>query len=150
MSVKYKLVKRKDLSKGAAEGAQRYYASVNNSGTLDFRQMCSSISAYSTASRGDVLVVLDGLLYCMMDALLRGEIVQMGDFGNFQLNAGSTGTETAEVFKASLIRKPRIVFRPGSMLREMLAKVSFERIGKETAPAQPSEPENPDENPDIL
>ena len=60
MSVKYKSVKRKDHSKGAAKDAQKFYASVNNSGTLDFKQMCDSISAFSTASRGDVLLVLDG------------------------------------------------------------------------------------------
>lgn len=68
----------------------------------------------------------------MKDALLRGEIVQMGEIGNFQINVGSTGTATAKEFKAALIRKPRIVFRPGVELKEILDKVSFERIDAET------------------
>ncbi|WP_075557938.1 HU family DNA-binding protein [Parabacteroides timonensis] len=132
MSVRYKLVLRKDLSKDAPAGAQKYYASVNNNGTLPFKQMCQSIAAYSTASPGDVKVVLDGLMFFMKDALLRGEIVQMGDVGNFQINVGSRGVATAKEFKAALIRKPRIVFRPGVELKEILDKVSFERIDAET------------------
>lgn len=147
MSVRYKLVKRKDLSKGAAQGAQKYYASVNNNGTLDFKELCETIASYSTASRGDVMLVLDGLLFCMKSALLRGEIVQMGDFGNFQVNVGSSGTATTDAFKADMIRKPRIVFRPGILLKDMLGKVSFERIGKETASSSggAQEPNRPEE-----
>ena len=64
--------------------------------------------------------------------VLRGEIVQMGDVGNFQINVGSRGVATAKEFKAALIRKPRIVFRPGVELKEILDKVSFERIDAET------------------
>ena len=38
----------------------------------------------------------------------------------------------ADDFHASLIRKPRIIYSPGVKLREMIAKVSIERIGQET------------------
>lgn len=128
MSVKYKLVLRKDLSKDAAEGAQKYYASVNSNGMMTFQQTCTAISAYSTASPGDVKVVMDGLLFVLKESLLRGEVVQLGELGNFQINVGSSGTATAEEFKASLIRKPRIVFRPSVSLKDILDKVNFERI----------------------
>lgn len=128
MSVRYKLVLRKDLSKDAVAGTKKYYVSVNSNGTLGFKEMCEEISGLSTASRGDVMVVMDGLLYCMKRALLRGEIVQLGELGNFQVNTGSKGTATVEDFKASLIYKPRIVFRPGTLLKDTLGKVSFERI----------------------
>ncbi len=133
MSVRYKLVLRKDLSKDAAEGAQKYYASVNSNGIMTFQQTCTAISAYSTASPGDVKVVLDGLLFVLKESLLRGEVVQMGELGNFQINVGSSGTPTAEEFKATMIRKPRIVFRPSVSLKEILGKVSFERISTGTS-----------------
>lgn len=129
MSVRYKLVLRKDLSKDAPEGSQKYFASVNSNGMMSYKQMCTSIAAYSTASPGDVHVVMDGLLFVLKEALLRGEVVQAGELGNFQINAGSGGTPTTEEFKATLIRKPRIVFRPSVALKEILDKVSFERIG---------------------
>ncbi len=133
MSVRYKLVLRKDLSKDAAEGAQKYYASVNSNGMMTFQQTCTAISAYSTASPGDVKVVMDGLLFVLKEALLRGEVVQLGELGNFQINVGSSGTPTTEEFKASMIRKPRIVFRPSVSLKEILGKVNFERINAGTS-----------------
>lgn len=133
MSVRYKLVLRKDLSKDAAEGAQKYYASVNSNGMMTFQQTCTAISAYSTASPGDVKVVMDGVLFVLKEALLRGEVVQLGELGNFQINVGSSGTPTTEEFKASMIRKPRIVFRPSVSLKEILDKVSFERINAGTS-----------------
>ena len=135
MSVRYKLVLRKDLSKDAPAGSQKYFASVNSNGMMSYKQMCTSIAAYSTASPGDVHVVMDGLLFVLKEALLRGEVVQAGELGNFQINAGSGGTPTTEEFKATLIRKPRIVFRPSVALKEILDKVSFERIATEAGPS---------------
>ena len=40
MSVKYKLVLKKDLTKGAATDAKRYYASANVTGMMDFDTIC--------------------------------------------------------------------------------------------------------------
>lgn len=77
-------------------------------------------------------LVLLGLIRCMQEALLRGEVVQLGALGNFRLSLGSSGVVNADDFHASLIRKPRIIYSPGVKLREMIAKVSIERIGQET------------------
>ena len=122
MSVKYKLVLKKDLTKGAATDAKRYYASANVTGMMDFDTICDVVADRSTASDGDVALVLLGLIRCMQEALLRGEVVQLGALGNFRLSLGSSGVVNADDFHASLIRKPR----------EMIAKVSIERIGQET------------------
>ena len=85
MALKYKLIQRKDMSPDAEEGAKKYYGSVSATGTLGFDQICSNIAAYSTASPGDVKLVLDGLVFVASEALLRGEVVQLGELGNFQL-----------------------------------------------------------------
>lgn len=72
MSVKYKLVLKKDLTKGAAADAKRYYASANVTGMMDFDTICDVVADRSTASDGDVALVLLGLIRCMQEALLRG------------------------------------------------------------------------------
>lgn len=77
MSVKYKLVLKKDLTKGAAADAKRYYASANVTGMMDFDTICDVVADRSTASDGDVALVLLGLIRCMQEALLRGEVVQL-------------------------------------------------------------------------
>lgn len=131
MSVKYKLVLKKDLTKGAADDAKRYYASAPVSGTMNFNSICDVIADRSTASDGDVALVVRGLIRAMEDALLRNEVVQMDTLGNFRLSFGSSGVVLEKDFQAGMIRKPKIIFTPGAKLRAMIEKVSLERIGKE-------------------
>ena len=68
MSVKYKLVLKKDLTKGAAADAKRYYASAPVSGMMDFDSICELIADRSTASDGDVALVVLGLIRAMEEA----------------------------------------------------------------------------------
>lgn len=131
MSVKYKLILKKDLTKGAAVDAKRYYASAPVSGMMDFDSICELIADRSTASDGDVALVVLGLIRAMEEALLRNEVVQLGRLGNFRLSIGSSGTVEEKDFQANMIRKPKIIFTPGDKLRAMIEKVSLERIGKE-------------------
>lgn len=131
MSVKYKLVKKKDLTQGAAQDAKRYYASANVTGVMDFESICEMVADRSTASDGDVALVLRGLIRCMQESLLRGEVVQLGTLGNFRLSIGSSGVTDEKDFQTAMIRKPRIIFTPGAKLRAMISQVSVERIGKE-------------------
>ena len=44
MSVKYKLVLKKDLTQGATADAKRYYASAPVSGMMDFDSICELIA----------------------------------------------------------------------------------------------------------
>lgn len=136
MSVKYKLVLKKDLTKGAAADAKRYYASAPVSGMMRFNSICDVIADRSTASDGDVALVVRCLIHAMEEALLRNEVVQLDTLGNFRLSLGSAGAVNKKDFQASMIRKPKIIFTPGAKLRAMIEKVNLERIGKETEPSQ--------------
>lgn len=127
MALKYKLVQRKDMSKGAAEGSKKYYGSVSATGMLSFDQICSNIAAYSTASPGDVKLVLDGLVFTASEALLRGEVVQLGELGNLQLKVGSDGVPNAADYDASMFKRPHILFRPSVRMKTAVARVSVEK-----------------------
>ena len=59
--------------------------------------------------------------------LSTGEIVRFGDFGTFQIALTSNGSETAEKFHPSLIKNPKIVFRPGVDLKDLLATLQYEK-----------------------
>lgn len=131
MSIKYKLVLKKDLTKGAASNAKRFYASTPVSGTMNFNSICDVIADRSTASDGDVALVVRGLIRTMEKALLRNEVVQMDTLGNFRLSFGSSGSVLEKDFQANMIRKPKIIFTPGAKLRAMIEKINLERIGKE-------------------
>jgi predicted histone-like DNA-binding protein len=76
----------------------------------------------------DVLAVLSDLVKILRRHLENGEIVRFGDFGSFQISISSTGVEKKEKFHATLIKKPKVLFRPGIDLREMLNNLRFEKL----------------------
>lgn len=121
MPAKYKLVLRKDMRKDAAEGSKLYYASANTTGTCDVYELCDLISAQSTASSGDVKLILDELVNVMRRNLGKGEVVKVGELG-------STGTLTEKEFNHALIKSRRIVFRPGKLLKDAIKNYTFEKI----------------------
>lgn len=127
MPLKYRLVKRKDMSKDAAEGAELYYAQTSISKKVDLNRICSRISKYSTASRGDILLVLDGLITVMNESLADGESIHLGDFGSFHMVAGSKGSSTEKDFNSSLFNRAHIVFYPGTMLMDIVRDASYEK-----------------------
>lgn len=130
MPAKYKLVQRKDMRKGAADGAKLFYASANTTGTCDVYELCDLISSRSTASSGDVKLILDELVNVMKRNLGKGEVVQLGELGSFQLQFGSTGTVTEKEFSNSLIKSRRIAFRPGWQLKDAVSTYTFEKLAK--------------------
>ena len=45
MPIKYRLVLRKDMTKGAAAGSKLYYAVNKSTGTCDFEELCDQMVA---------------------------------------------------------------------------------------------------------
>lgn len=127
MAIIYRLVKRPDMTKGAAEGSKLFYAQTRATNRLEFNKLCQMISTRSTAFIGDVMLVIEGFLSVMEERLGEGDVVQMGRLGSFRVIAGSKGTAKEEDFNTSLFKKPRIVFSPGSMLNQLRGQVKFEK-----------------------
>lgn len=153
MSLKYRIVLKKDMSKEAVKGAQLYYGQIRSIDKINFKQLCEQVSNYCAAKRGEVELVIDGLLNVLKFLLGNGAIIQVGAFGNFRLFAGSKGSATLKNFNPDLFKKPRVVFSPGELLRELIEKPYYDRLDPFTDPEEVgggSSPENPDENPDIL
>lgn len=128
MAVKYKLVQRRDMSTGAAEGAKLWYAQGYITGICSMDELCNEIADRSTATAGDIKLTIDGLVQILSRRLQAGQSVQLGDLGTFRPSVGSVGSKTKEDFHASLIRNPRIVFYPGKQLRETRKMIRVERI----------------------
>lgn len=120
MPLIYTLVKRKDMSKDAASGATLYHAQTSITKKLTLNKIC-------TASRGEIILVLDGLIKVMNEALSDGESVHLGEFGSFRMVAGSKGSATVDGFTTALFNRAHIVFYPGTMLINLVNNVSFER-----------------------
>lgn len=128
MSVKYKLVQRKDFSEGAGPDVKLWYAQGESSGNMTFEELCDEISESCTLTSADVKAALDRLTWVLSRNLQAGRIVQMGELGNFRLTIGSKGTITEDEFDTSLIKKPKVTFYPGKKLQQARTETSFERI----------------------
>lgn len=133
MSVKYSLAQLKSKPGDKTSTEKKYYAKAQSAGTQNIDKICKSISHSGTAIRGDVLAVSDGLIHEMTEALNEGLIVELGDFGHFQVQVGSTGTATEKEFTSANIRNANIQFRPGPLLVEMLKGLKYERVAQKAA-----------------
>lgn len=136
MALKYRIVLKKDMSKGAALGAQLYYGQVRSLEKTSFKKLCKLVSGYCTAKPGEVELVIDGLLYVLCMLLESGNVIQVGEFGNFRMVAGSRGSSTLKDFDPIMFKKARIVFTPGAMLRQLISDASYDRLDPFTDPEE--------------
>lgn len=125
MTVKYNVVERVNPSN--REAPPKYYPSIVSSGRLTLRQLSARIAQISTVSSADTMAVLEAFLSTIPDELAKGNIVELGDFGNFWLKANADGAETPEAVRASQITTLTAQFKPGKEFRKVLAGVDFEK-----------------------
>ena len=132
MPVKYNVVERKNLLDKTA--APKFYASAKADGEISLKALAKEIAQNSTTvSDTDVLAVLNDLTKVLVRHLSEGEIVKLGDFGNFQITLTSEGAPSAEKFTTSLIKSNKIQFRPGADLCDMLKTVKYTKIQEITS-----------------
>jgi len=125
MTVKYNVVERGNPSNPAAP--KKFYPSIESSGRKTLRQMAERISQISTISTADTMAVLEALLTTIPDELAAGNIVELGDFGNFWLKSNSEGADTAETVRSTQINTVLPRFIPGKEFKKVLDAIEFEK-----------------------
>ena len=127
--LRYKLVQRKDMTKGALEGSKLYYPQVVNQGRVSFDSLCEEVAEQSALTSGDIKSCMDRLVNCLVRHLKEGRSVDCGDLGSFRINIRSTGADTPETYDAATrMRKPSIQYYLGKRLRDMQdTGVQYER-----------------------
>lgn len=127
--LRYKLVQRKDMTRGALEDAKLYYPQVINQGRVSFDSLCEEVAEQSSLTSGDIKNCMDRLVNCLVRHLKEGRSVDCGDLGSFRINIRSTGADTPETYDAAtMMRKPSIQYYLGKKLRDMQdTGVQYER-----------------------
>jgi len=59
--------------------------------------------------------------------LANGNIVSLGELGNLRLNFSSEGAETESAFSPTKIRNVKIVFTPGTDIKDGINAIKFEK-----------------------
>lgn len=145
MALKFRKLQRKVMT-GSEAGKVKTYGVAKSSGYCDMKKLCKLISARSAMSAADVKSIIDSLNWAMDLELQSGNIVQVGEFGNFRLSISTDGTDTMEDFDATKIKKAKIVFSPGASLRTTREEVTYE-YDKPYQPGSGNDEE--EENPEI-
>ncbi|WP_158576686.1 DNA-binding protein [Parabacteroides sp. AM08-6] len=147
MSIKFRLVKRKNLGKDKEENPQKMYAQPIYSDLVSFEELLGEIGESGIPSN-QVKGVADRMNYLIRKHLAAGRRIQFGELGNFRYGVGSSGAATEDEFETSQIKIPRIIFSPGSILRAARKTAKFEKGNLIIPSGEVSKPD--EENPDIL
>ena len=126
MSLKYSLAELRNPLR--PEEPKKFYAKSQVRDVVSLNRIADEISYSTTLTDGDVLNVLRGLIRKVKEHLADGDIVDLAEFGKFQYQISSHGAETKEKFTPANIRKVRLQFRPGEMLKPSLVNLQFERV----------------------
>ncbi|MDR0810994.1 MAG: HU family DNA-binding protein [Paludibacter sp.] len=126
MAVKYTVSERGNPLNPAQP--KKWYANAKSTGDVILRALGKEIAQRSTVSPADTQAVLVALTEVLVEHLAEGKIVRLGDFGAFQVNVSSEGTETEAKFNASQIKGSKVVFRPGIDLKEMQNNLKYEKV----------------------
>jgi predicted histone-like DNA-binding protein len=125
MAVKYKVIKKINPLK--KDDPKKSYATIASEGEITLKQISKRIAAMSTVNSGDILAVLDLLVQILVEELSNGKTLRFGDFGSFALSLSSEGKDTDDEVTAAVIKAAKILFRPGSDLKKMLATLDYQK-----------------------
>lgn len=144
MAQNYIIMARKNLLK--PEEAPKYYAVARSGRKVTVKEVCKRISERSSYSKGELEGSIGEFLLEIVNVLEEGNIVQMGDLGNFRMSLKTgTATETEKEFKASCIEKGKVLFYPGNDLRKLCKTMDY-TLYKGDGKADPDEKPLPDDD----
>ncbi len=137
MAISFKVEEQKLRT---ANGEQTFcFARAVSNGETTIEQLQKLIAKISAVSEGDVRSVLMTLTQLVALELGEGRIVSLGDLGRIRIGLRSKASDSKEKFRSQDIKRVRVVFAPGMLIREALQTVSLKRkervLKKATAPS---------------
>jgi predicted histone-like DNA-binding protein len=126
MSIKFNIDERG--RPGDSEAPKKYYPSIQSTGRVSVRQLAERASLMSTLSTPDMMAAIEALLTIIPQELAHGNIVELGDFGNFWLRFSAEGAQDAAEVHGDQITTLIPRFMPGKQFRRVLRSVKFEKL----------------------
>lgn len=118
------------------EKGKKAYAKPQMRELMSFSKFVEHIASHNGVfSRGTVRGVIVDMCECLVEMLLEGKKVQMGELGNFWISLSSEGADKLEDFSASNIKAVNIVFTPGTDFENLLNRAQFNPVPSRTAQA---------------
>lgn len=110
--------------KNPKDGTVKYYAQAYGRRVISQKELMEDVEKQTSLTSGDVKNAVDSLLYVIKKNLSDGRSVKLDGIGTFFVGLSSKGVADKKDFKASLIRKKRVCFRPATELRQHISQSS--------------------------
>jgi predicted histone-like DNA-binding protein len=123
MPVKFNIVERGNPSN--LEAPKKFYPSIQSSGRVTTRQLAEQAAKESTVSPADIMAAIEIFLSIIPSELIKGNIVELGDFGTFWLKTTSDGAATADEVRSSQITSLLPRFNPGRQFKHVLSGIEY-------------------------
>ena len=125
-TVSYSVVPR--INPREKKDPPKFYAQAQARGDVNVREMAERIQATCTVHKTDVYAVLVALEDVVKEAIQNGEIVRLGELCTLQVSLSGKGTLTEKEYDDSLIKKAKIIFRPGTILAGALETLKYRKV----------------------
>lgn len=84
-------------------------------------------------SRGTVKGVISDMCECLVEQLLNGVKIQMGELGTFGISISSEGADSIEKFTSKNIKMVNILFAPGADFENLINRAEFNLVPSRAA-----------------
>lgn len=126
MAIKFK-TQQKGQPGVKGGGTKKFYAAPVVQGEKTLEDLTKKIEKISTVSGADIRAVQYATVDVIVDDLADGFIVRIGDLGSLRVSISSEGAAKAADVTSSSVTNSRIIFTPGTRLKQMLANLKFEK-----------------------
>lgn len=86
-------------------------------------------------TRGIVKGVIADMCECLVEQLLNGRKIQLGELGTFGTSISSVGAESLEKFSVKNIKAVNILFSPGADFTNLINRAEFNLVASRVAQA---------------
>ena len=119
----------------------KWYAQIAPPDIVDINKISELIAQNCTLTRHDIVACLSAFQEQLINALMEGKSVRLGDLGSFRVTMHSIGTVTEDAFTSGNIHRLSIRFVPASRLRKTLQigapGISLMKVANPPIPSQP-------------
>ena len=118
------------------EDGAKAYAKNQVREIWDLNKFCKHIASHNAGySRGMVKAILSDMCDCIVEQLLNGNNIKLGEFGVFGISINCEGAESLEKFSEENIKSVNIKFNPGVDFENLVDKAEFKLVASRAGQA---------------
>jgi predicted histone-like DNA-binding protein len=126
MALFYKKVQRGNPSDPSAP--KLWYPTLKSVGQVKEKRLAELLADETTLNPKEAEMTLYQMLKVIVNLLLDGHTVQLGELGTFRLTSRSEGSATEEEVNSGKIKNVHVNFLTSATLRERIGKATFKDV----------------------